>query len=218
MQEGLPVFPLALAAIALSFLTIGVVCMTSFAKISVVLVILRNAMGMQQSPSNMVMNSVALLITAYIMSPMVGKIYNSMEKRDFELRNFEDYQSVFIESKDTIMKFLLQHSDPVGRAMLTDTAKKLWPKEAADAVKETDFLIVVPAFTLSELTQAFKIGFLLYIPFLAIDIAVTCIILAMGVSQVQPNVIATPMKLLLFVAIDGWTKIISGLILTYATV
>ncbi len=215
MPEGLPVFPLAVAAVALSFLTLAVTAMTSFAKISVVLAILRNAIGLQQSPPNVVLYSMGLLLTAYIMSPTLNKGYSALERRNFKMETFEDYQSTFVEMKDSISDFLLRNSDPAQRAVLADTARKLWPKDAAAKVTDTDFLIVVPAFTISEMTQAFKIGFLLYIPFLAIDLTVTCIILAMGISQVQPTVIATPLKLLLFVSVDGWTKVVRGLILTY---
>jgi type III secretion protein R len=199
----------------MSFLTIAVISMTSFAKISIVLVILRNAMGMQQSPPNIVLYSVALIITTYIMSPVVGKIYTSLEKRDFQMQNFEDYRLSFTEAKDTFMAFLLNHAHPQQRTMLFETAQKLWTDESSANLTDKDFIIVVPAFVLSELTTAFKIGFLLYVPFLAIDLAVTCIILAMGISQVQPTIIATPLKLLLFVTIDGWSKIINGLIMTY---
>jgi type III secretion protein R len=113
------------------------------------------------------------------------------------------------------MAFLLNHAHPQQRTMLFETAQKLWTDESSANLTDKDFIIVVPAFVLSELTTAFKIGFLLYVPFLAIDLAVTCIILAMGISQVQPTIIATPLKLLLFVTIDGWSKIINGLIMTY---
>ena len=214
--ESLPVFPLALTAVALSFLTIAVTSTTSFAKISVVLSVLRNALGLQQSPPNSVLYGMALLLTSYIMAPTIDKGYSALERRNFQLSNFEDYQGVFLEIRDSVSEFLVRNSDPVQRSLLTDSARKLWPKNAAAKVSDSDFLIVVPAFMISEMTQAFKIGFLLYIPFLAIDLAVTCIILAMGISQVQPTVIATPLKLLLFVAVDGWSRVIRGLILTYA--
>ena len=213
--ETLPVFPLALTAVALSFLTIAVTSTTSFAKIAVVLSVLRNALGLQQSPPNSVLYGMALILTTYVMAPTIDKGYSALERRNFQLGSFEDYQGVFLEIRDSVGEFLTRNSDPIQRAQLSETAHRLWPKGAAARMSDSDFMIVVPAFMISEMTQAFKIGFLLYIPFLAIDLAVTCIILAMGISQVQPAVIATPMKLLLFVAVDGWSRVIRGLILTY---
>ena len=170
---------------------------------------------MQQSPPNIVLYSIALILTVYIMSPTIGGIYTALERRDFQLLTFEDYSISFEIARDRISEFLLRHTDPRHSAVLHETASKLWNPDERQ-VKETDFIILVPAFSLSEMTSAFRIGFLLYIPFLAVDLAVTCIILAMGVSQVQPMTIATPLKLFLFVAIDGWNKIMNGLILTYA--
>lgn len=210
------VFPFLIAAVLLSFLSFAVVSLTSFAKISIVLTILRNAMGMQQSPPNIVLYSVGLILTVYIMSPTIGGIYTSLEARGFQLLSYEDYITSFDIARDRISSFLLKHTDPRHMALLHETASKLWSKDEVRQVSETDFIILVPAFSLSEMTSAFRIGFLLYIPFLAVDLAVTCIILAMGVSQVQPTTIATPLKLFLFVSIDGWSKIMNGLILTYA--
>jgi len=210
------VFPFLIGAVLLSFMSFAVISMTSFAKISIVLTILRNAMGMQQSPPNIVLYSIALILTVYIMTPTIGGIYTSLERRGFQLLTFEDYTMSFEIARDRISDFLLRHTDPRHAAVLHETASKLWNPDEARQVKETDFIILVPAFSLSEMTAAFRIGFLLYVPFLAVDLAVTCIILAMGVSQVQPMTIATPLKLFLFVAIDGWNKIMNGLILTYA--
>lgn len=214
--ENVGVFPFLMVAILLSFMSFAVVSLTSFAKISIVLTILRNAMGMQQSPPNIVLYSIALILTIYIMSPTIGGIYSAMERRDFQLETFEDYTISFDIARDRISTFLLDHTDPRHMSILHETASKLWNPDEVKGVKETDFIILIPAFSLTEMTSAFRIGFLIYIPFLAVDLAVTCIILAMGVSQVQPMVIATPLKLFLFVAIDGWNKMMNGLIMTYA--
>ncbi|MEM6602809.1 MAG: type III secretion system export apparatus subunit SctR [Pseudomonadota bacterium] len=214
--DGAGVFPFLIAAILLSFMSFAVISLTSFAKISIVLTILRNAMGMQQSPPNIVLYSIALILTVYIMSPTIGGIYTALERRDFQLESFEDYTMSFQIARDRISDFLLRHTDPRHMSLLHETASKLWNPNEVRQVQETDFIILVPSFSLSEMTSAFRIGFLLYIPFLAVDLAVTCIILAMGVSQVQPMTIATPLKLFLFVAIDGWNKIMNGLIMTYA--
>ena len=91
----------------------------------------------------------------------------------------------------------------------------VWPKDAASSLHENDLIVLAPAFTLSELTDAFKIGFLLYIAFIVVDLIIANVLLAMGLNQVQPTNVAIPFKLLLFVVMDGWSTLIHGLVLTY---
>ncbi len=111
--------------------------------------------------------------------------------------------------------FLIKQSDREQRAFFVRATQDLWgPKMSAD-VRETDFLILVPAFMVSELVAAFKIGFLLFLPFIVIDLIVSNILLAMGMMMVSPVMISMPLKLFLFVMVDGWTRLIQGLILTY---
>ena len=95
------------------------------------------------------------------------------------------------------------------------TAKRIWPKEQHDQISKDNMLILVPAFTISELTKAFQVGFLLYLPFIAIDLIISNILLAMGMMMVSPMTISRPFKLLLFVTRDGWLKISQGLLLSY---
>ena len=96
-----------------------------------------------------------------------------------------------------------------------NSTQRLWPEEARRDVSSDDLLILVPAFTVSELTKAFEIGFLLYLPFIAIDLIVSNILLAMGMMMVSPLTISLPFKLFLFVVVDGWTRLIHGLVLSY---
>ena len=91
----------------------------------------------------------------------------------------------------------------------------MWPKEEAQALKETDLIVLAPAFTLTELTDAFKIGFLLYVTFIVIDLIIANVLLSMGLNQVSPTNVAIPFKLLLFVVMDGWSALVHGLVLTY---
>ncbi len=95
------------------------------------------------------------------------------------------------------------------------SAQQIWPKDKATTLKSDDLLILAPAFTLSELTEAFRIGFLLYLVFIVIDLVVANALMAMGLSQVTPTNVAIPFKLLLFVAMDGWSMLIHGLVLSY---
>ena len=111
--------------------------------------------------------------------------------------------------------FLLKHSKTENRDFFVATTKKLWTPELSKTVSDTDFVILMPSFLVSELTQAFQIGFLLYLPFLIIDLVVSNILLAMGMMMVSPVTISMPLKLFLFVMADGWTRLIKGLIVTY---
>jgi len=95
------------------------------------------------------------------------------------------------------------------------SASVVWPKQMASELKETDLIVLAPAFTLTELTDAFKIGFLLYIAFIVIDLIIANVLLAMGLNQVTPTNIAIPFKLLLFVVMDGWSTLVHGLVMTY---
>src|SRR5262249_51413714 len=114
-----------------------------------------------------------------------------------------------------ILGFLQKHTNDREKRFFIDTTRKLWTKEAAATVNKDSFLILVPAFTVSELTSAFQIGFLLYLPFIAIDLIVSNILLAMGMMRVSPMTISLPFKLLLFVLVDGWARLIHGIVLTY---
>ena len=114
-----------------------------------------------------------------------------------------------------LRKFLSDNTeDGVLRAFMS-TAKRIWPKEQHDQISKDNMLILVPAFTISELTKAFQVGFLLYLPFIAIDLIISNILLAMGMMMVSPMTISLPFKLLLFVTLDGWLKISQGLLLSY---
>jgi type III secretion protein R len=112
--------------------------------------------------------------------------------------------------------FLMKHSGKKERVFFVQAAQKLWPPERAADLQEDDLLVLVPAFTVGELTSAFQIGFLLYLPFVAIDLIISNILLAMGMMMVSPTTISLPFKLLLFVLVDGWGRLIHGLVLTYA--
>ena len=121
----------------------------------------------------------------------------------------------FFKLSPPLRKFLSDNTeDGVLRAFMS-TAKRIWPKEQHDQISKDNMLILVPAFTISELTKAFQVGFLLYLPFIAIDLIISNILLAMGMMMVSPMTISLPFKLLLFVTLDGWLKISQGLLLSY---
>ena len=114
-----------------------------------------------------------------------------------------------------LREFLEANTDPGVTQVLMNTAKRIWPADRHSTITKDNPLIMIPAFTISELTKAFQIGFLLYLPFIAIDLIISNILLAMGMMMVSPMTISLPFKLMLFVTLDGWLKISQGLLLSY---
>jgi type III secretion protein R len=112
--------------------------------------------------------------------------------------------------------FLSRFADERERDFLLSAAQRIWPPEAARAVTRDDLIILIPAFAISELTRAFEIGFLIYLPFIAIDLIVSNVLMAMGMVMVSPLVISVPFKLFAFVLVDGWSRLTHGLLLSYA--
>lgn len=117
--------------------------------------------------------------------------------------------------KEPLRTFLIQHSSASERAFFLRSVQRMLPPERRDGLTPDDFIVIVPAFTVSELTAAFQIGFLIFLPFLIIDLVVANILLALGMMMLSPTTVSLPFKLLLFVLIDGWAKLVHGLVLTY---
>jgi type III secretion protein R len=216
MSEYIPLF-LALAALsAAPFMALMV---TSFAKIVVVLGLLRQALGLQQVPPNMVLNGIALVMTVYVMAPVfmeIGDNMRSQGKTVMQFKSMDDISGAFDAARAPLSVFLTKHSEIRDRKFFQTTAYKLWPKERAAQLREDDFLVLVPAFTVSELTAAFRIGFMLFLAFLIVDLIVASVLLALGMSMVSPTVVSIPFKLLLFVVLDGWARLLQGLVTGYA--
>ncbi len=202
--------------VSLSLAPFVALMVTSFIKLVVVLSLLRNALGIQQIPPNMVVNGLALILTLYIMSPVAQDTLQILRESEVDAKKMSSVVAAADKAKEPLKAFMLKHTETREREFFCKAARKLWPEAQAANVKDDDLLILVPAFTVSELTSAFKIGFLIYLPFIAIDIIVSNILLAMGMMMVSPMTISLPFKLLLFVLVDGWVRIIHGLVLTYA--
>ncbi len=124
--------------------------------------------------------------------------------------------SLIEAGKEPLRGFLIKHSSDGERAFFLRSAQRLLPPERRAALHVDDFIVVIPAFTVSELTAAFQIGFLIFLPFLVIDLVVSNILLALGMMMLSPTTVSLPFKLLLFVLIDGWAKLVHGLVLTYS--
>ncbi|HWU15906.1 MAG TPA: type III secretion system export apparatus subunit SctR [Caulobacter sp.] len=194
------------------------VMVTSFTKIVVTLSLLRNALGLQQVPPNIVLNGLALILTLYVMYPVGQQMAAANQDMKPVAAVSSDTQALFTyadKAKEPLRAFLMKHSTPRERAFFLKTAQRINGPEKARAMTQRDFIVVVPAFTVSELAAAFQIGFLIFLPFLIIDLVVSNILLAMGMMMLSPTTVSLPFKLLLFVLIDGWVKLAHGLVLSY---
>jgi type III secretion protein R len=208
---------------ALSLLPFVLVMVTSFVRIAVVLSILRSALGTPQLPPTTVITGLAVILTIYVMAPTGSKVYEAVKPvvdvgagQGLVSAGSADalYQAA-LRAREPVREFLIAHSSPRDRAMFRDLSRRMRPKEQRAAVGERDLLVVVPAFVIGELAAAFQIGFLLFIPFLVVDMVVANILLALGMHMLSPTTISLPFKLLLFVIVDGWHLLTQGLVLSY---
>ena len=220
------VFALVAVFLGMSLLPFVAMVATSYLKIVVVLSLIRNALGVQSVPPTMVINALALILTFYIMAPLVGEGWGTMREGLQKGGAEAVYKTdLAIRAAEPFRNFLERNSDARHRAFFTQTAERLWAKESVDErgaavrvpakVDERSFYVLLPSFCVSELTKAFQIGFLVYLPFLAIDIIVSNILLAMGMVMVAPVTISLPFKLLLFVLVNGWMRLVQGLVQSY---
>lgn len=215
MVEGAPSLLVLLIAIGtVGLVPLAVVTMTGFLKISVVLFLIRNALGVQQMPPNLVLYGIALVLTSYITTPLLSEMSNRLEGQT-RFETVEDVRTAATLIKEPLKAHLIRFTEPDERKFFLEGTAKLWPEEARRNVRDDDLAILIPAFVASELTRAFEIGFLLYLPFLIIDIVVANVLMTLGMIMVSPVLISIPLKLLLFVAIDGWSRLMHGLILSY---
>ncbi|MDB5840444.1 MAG: EscR/YscR/HrcR family type secretion system export apparatus protein [Herminiimonas sp.] len=210
--------PIALAFSLALFAVIPLVIVTTtcFLKISIVLALVRNALGVQQSPPNLAIYALALLLTLYVMAPVGSEIVDALGDVPDSSASVTTLFAQVRKGAEPMRKFLVNNSKQGQRNFFLDRAKQVWPAKLSADAKHTDFLITVPAFVVSELTAAFQIGFLLYMPFIVIDLVISNILMAMGMMMVSPVTISLPLKLFLFVMVDGWSRLIHGLVQTYS--
>ncbi|MCA8002731.1 type III secretion system export apparatus subunit SctR [Burkholderia metallica] len=207
---------LLIVVLVISVIPFIAMVVTSYMKIVVVLGLLRNALGVQQVPPNMVLNGIAIIVSTYIMAPVAFSAMQGMQSNPQGNGNVtQNVTSGIAAAREPFRVFLEAHAHSRERQFFLRSATALWPAQQAKSLKDTDLIVLAPAFTLTELTEAFKIGFLLYIAFIVVDLVIANILMAMGLNQVQPTNVAIPFKLLLFVAMDGWSTLMHGLILGY---
>ena len=208
-------FALVTLASALAIVPLAAVVVTSFLKITVVLGLLRNAIGVQQVPSNMVINGIAIVVSAYVMAPVAMEAMEALRAKPVTESAPQRFADAFDAAQEPFRRFLLKHAHERERQFFVRSAHSVWPPERAAALKDTDFIVVAPAFTLSELAEAFRVGFLLYMAFIVVDLIIANVLLALGLSQLNPTNVAIPFKLLMFVVMDGWSVLVHGLVLGY---
>jgi type III secretion protein R len=211
---GQPLQMMGLLAV-LSLLPFAVVMLTCFGKIAVVLSLARSAMGTQQAPPTLVLTGLAAVLTAHIMSPVAERMYQAGAAAMQARAEGSTLVAAAGEAALPLREFLLRHGSAEERARFVELARELRPVEEADLVGEEDLAVVVPAFVITELKEAFQIGFLVFLPFLVLDMVVANILLALGMQTLSPSQVSLPFKLLLFVAVDGWALLARGLILGY---
>ena len=194
---------------ALSFLPAALLMMTGFTRIIIVLSLLRQALGTQSSPPNQVLVGLALFLTIFVMGPVFDKIY------------VDAYQP-YSNNKLGLPQALERASAPLKTFMMKQTREadlalfvKLSGSPQMDGPEEVPLRILVPAFATSELKTAFQIGFVLFLPFLVIDMVVSSVLLSMGMMQRPPVMVSLPFKVLLFIMVDGWNLVISSLVKSY---
>jgi len=294
-----------LTVVSLALAPFVAVMVTSFTKIVVVLSLLRNALGLQQVPPNVVINGLAIVLSIYVMYPVILETHDAINasagggtaatatqgqppgtgpaaataaasaagtpaattgaaanaaapaaaapaaaasaaaapaaaapaaaaaspaasaaataKRPTPMpsavlggkMDAARLLQLMDAGKEPLRKFLIKHSSDAERAFFLRSAQRLLPPNARADISVNDFIVVIPAFTVSELTAAFQIGFLIFLPFLIIDLVVSNILLSLGMMMLSPTTVSLPFKLLLFVLIGGWAKLVHGLVLTY---
>lgn len=196
---------------SLSFLPAVMLLMTSFTRIIIVLSLLRSALGTPSSPPNQVLIGLALFLTFFVMSPVLDKIYT-------------DAYLPFSENKLTLAQAFDTGSVPLKAFMLRQTREKdlalfvqISNSEPLQSADQVPLKILVPAYVISELKTAFQIGFVIFIPFLIIDMVVASILMSMGMMMVSPAMISLPFKIMLFVLADGWNLLIGSLVHSFYT-
>ena len=200
----------------------GLIMLTSFVKLAVVLSILRNAFGAAQVPPNQVVTGIALILTIFIMAPVFEGMYT-------EAGQIEDSEAIFSDAsvrnvidaskraREPLRNFLQRHSHARNQVMFLNLSQRLARRNGTDpaGIDKGDFRVLIPSFVTSQLTEAFQIGFFLFIPFLVIDLVVANILQAMGMFMMSPTLVSLPFKILLFVMVDGWVLVLQNLVLGY---
>lgn len=195
---------------------------TCYIKFSIVFIIVRNALGLQQVPSNMTLNAVALLLALFVMSPIVQQGYGYYKDNHVAFTSIDAVVEFADNGLGSYRDYLVKYTDPelaqfFERAQAA-RAEQSMDEAQSDEALEPSLFALLPAYALSEIKAAFKIGFYLYLPFVIVDLVISSILLALGMMMMSPVIISVPIKLVLFVALDGWALLSTGLIGQYLSI
>ena len=204
--EEVPTLDILLLLTIISLLPSLLIMTTSFTRTLIIVSFLRNALGIQNTPPNMVLVGISIFLTLFIMDPVIGEINTNAYT---PYKNQEITQEVALERAQVPLKrFMLENTEKTSLDMFADVANI----EAVENEEDLPMTVVIPSFMTSELKRGFVAGFLLYIPFLLIDIVVASTLMSMGMMMLPPAMISLPFKLLLFVTVDGWNLLFSSII------
>jgi type III secretion protein R len=214
---SLPNSPLSMMGLlaVMSLLPFALIMLTSFSKMAVVLSLARSAMGTQQAPPTIVLTALAAVLTGHVMSPVFQTMWQQGQASYEHVETGEQLLSAAAQVSKPLKDFLITHGSAEERANFAEMGRELRPASQADQVSEEDWFVVIPAFAVTELKEAFQIGFLVFLPFLIVDMIVANVLLALGMQTLSPTQVSLPFKLLLFVAVNGWSLLSHGLILGY---
>ncbi len=221
MAEGISVTSQLVQLIALvTVLSLApsiIVMVTSFTRIVVVLAFLRTALGLQQTPPNAVLISLALFVTGFIMAPTLEQVYR--DSLVPLLGEEIDEKEAFERAAGPVQRFMLDHVRDKDLELFLEIASPIGVDNAPviDDPAKVPLRSIIPAFMISELRRAFEIGFLIFIPFLIIDMVVASVLMSMGMMMLPPVLISMPFKLIFFVLVDGWYLIVGSLVASYQT-
>jgi type III secretion protein R len=208
----------------LSLLPFVLIVSTSFAKLAVVLAMLRNALGIGGAPEGAVIGLLAALLSVYVMLPVGREMVQTTAPfavnldfaAPFAGESAKSIASIWTNGAEPLRAFLDRNSAAPERNLFLELARRGLPESDRETVGERDLLVVLPAFFVTELKEAFQIGFLLLLPFLVIDVVVATILTSVGMQALTPSTVALPFKLLLFVTVDGFRTLIDALVRGYA--
>jgi flagellar biosynthetic protein FliP len=198
-----------LAFAALSFLPAVLLLMTSFTRIVIVLSLMRQALGLQQTPPNQVIVGLSLFLTLFTMGPTLDRIYQDAYRPYSEAKM--GFEAALDKGADPLRTFMLRQTRESDLGLFARIAKV----DAAQPAAQVPMRVLIPAFVTSELKTAFQIGFLVFIPFLIVDLIVASVLMSMGMMMLSPVLVALPFKLMLFVLADGWTLLVGSLVASF---
>jgi type III secretion protein R len=211
-EPGTNPVALLLVLAAMSLVPFLLVMFTSFTKMSVVLSLTRSALGTQQAPPTVVLTGLAAVLSLVVMGPVAEAMLARLQAQRLPAVPGPEILRVAASVAEPLRAFLVEHGSAELRAELAALSREL---RGGAEVSESDLRVVAPAFVLSELKQAFQIGFLVFLPFLVVDMVVANVLLALGMQSLSPSQVSLPFKVLLFVAVDGWTLLARSLVQGY---